>query len=125
MAVNGAAFLTLLAARFHSDGTMITEAHPKVCFFALKQSKHAWGTNHSDMGAWLLKEFEIVAAANTFAGDGHCFDAGMSLLAALRGLNRDWTIDLHAEHSEADEGRVRFVGHTHYWWPTSIELKKA
>lgn len=35
MAVNGAAFLTRLEPRFRADGTMVTEAHPKVAYFAL------------------------------------------------------------------------------------------
>jgi len=124
MAVNGAAFLTLLAPRFRSDRTMITEAHPKVCFFAMTGKKHAWAADKTDMAAWLLKELGIDAPAIAFGKKDDSFDAGVALLAALRGLNHDWTLDLHAFPNEKNEGRVQFIGRTHYWWPgtASAEL---
>ena len=42
------------------------------------------------------------------------FDALMVCLAALRGLNGHWTLDLH-QVGRATE--VHPLGHTHYWWP--------
>lgn len=116
MAVNGAAFLALLASRFESESTMITEAHPKVCYFAMRGRKHSWAEDQPGMATWLLKELEIDKQASIFSGRDHCFDAGMAALAALRGLNRDWTLDLHAFKDEGD-GRVQFFGQTHFWWP--------
>lgn len=117
MAVNGAAFLTLLASRFRSDGTMVTEAHPKVCFFAMTGKKNAWADDKVDMEAWLVKELRIDASAVDFGREDHCFDAGLALLAALRGLNGDWSVDLHAVTTEQEDGRVAFFGRTHFWWP--------
>lgn len=116
MAVNGAAFLTLFAPRFESDGTMITEAHPKVCYFALTGKKHVWADYKSEMTNWLLMELGI-DAADDFGRKDDCFDAAVALLAALRGLNRDWTLDLHALPNGEDAGRVQFFGQTHFWWP--------
>ena len=121
MVMNGAAFLTLLAPRFRSDGTMITEAHPKVCYFAMTRKKHAWLDDKSDMTAWLLKELGIGAPASGFGSEDHCFDAGLALLAALRGINRDWRLDLHAAPNDEEYGRVPFFGQTHYWWPEALK----
>jgi hypothetical protein len=118
MAVNGAAFLTLLAHRFQFDETMITEAHPKVCFFALTGKKPAWRNIKSEMTAWLVKELGLDATPSICSNKkDHCFDAGVALLAALRGVNRDWTMDLHALHREGRDRSVQFIGKTHYWWP--------
>jgi hypothetical protein len=115
MAVNGAAFLLLLAPRFQTDHTIITETHPKVCYFALTGKKHIWKTNSRDMTAWLLKELSL--AGNTNINDEHCFDAGMTVLSALCGLNQDWKLDLHALPGNKKDGCVRFMKQTHFWWP--------
>jgi hypothetical protein len=119
MAVNGAAFLTLLAPRFRSNGTMVTEAHPKVCFFAMTGKKHAWADDKVSMAAWLVKELGVDAPARIFGEADHCFDAGVALLAALRGINRDWTLDLRAVPSEEGGNPVQFFGQTHYSWPST------
>jgi hypothetical protein len=37
-----------------------------------------------------------------------------AVLAALRDLSREWTLDLHALPTDT---RVHPVGQTHYWWP--------
>lgn len=116
MAVNGAAFLTLLAPHFKSDGTLITEAHPKACYFALTGKKHVWAANKAKMVKWLLEELGV-DAPDTFGSADHCFDAGVALLAALRGLNHEWTLDLHTLPDSHDGDRVQFFGQTHFWWP--------
>lgn len=117
MAVNGASFLTLLRPRFHSDGTMITEAHPKVCYFAITGIVHAWPKRREDMTEWLLRELGIESPESGFGVNDHSFDAGVSILGALRGLNGDWTHDLHTESNESCGPRVQPFGPTHYWWP--------
>ena len=117
MAVNGAAFLTLLAPRFRSDDTMITEAHPKVCYFAMTGKEHAWANDSARMVGWLLRELGTDLPAAGFGSKDDCFDAGVSVLAALRGLNGDWGLDLHAVPSDEKAGRVLYFGQTHYWWP--------
>jgi len=121
MAVNGAAFLTILAPRFRADGTMITEAHPKVCYFALTGKKHAWDENRSDMTAWLLNELGLNSPASIFGKKDDSFDAGISLLAALCGLNGVWNVDLHALPENQENCRVQFAGPTHFWWPQTAQ----
>lgn len=117
MALNGAAFLTMLTRRFHADSTLVTEAHPKVSYFALTGRTPSWRTDSVEMSAWLMGELGVEAPTSLAHGKDDPFDAGMSVLAALRGLNREWTLDLHAMPEDQQAGRVLFCGKTHYWWP--------
>jgi hypothetical protein len=121
MVMSGAAFLMLFEERFRSDGTMVTEAHPKVCYFALAGEKASWGgepgDNRGGMTSWLLDELTAGSRDGICVADDHRFDAATAALAALRGLNGEWTLDLHALDGEDYSGRVRFCAPTHYWWP--------
>jgi hypothetical protein len=118
MAVNGAAFLKHLQPRFQADCTMITEAHPKVCVYALTGRRYRWAEDRVRLRTWLLDELGVGASADIqFGKRDHCFDAAMGALAALRGLNGDWPLDLHDLPDTDYSGRVRFCGKTHYWWP--------
>jgi len=119
MAVNGASFLHLMAPRFQQDGTQVTEAHPKVLYHAMTGRKHAWATDHEFMATWLLQELGLDLPPTVFGPDDHPFDAALSLIAALRGLNGDWTLDLHTLPKDPKTGDpVPFAGKTHYWWPS-------
>ena len=117
MPVGGAAFLTTMAHRFQQDATQITEAHPKVLYHAMTSRKHAWATDHEFMATWLLQELGLDLPPTVFGPDDHPFDAALSLLPALRGLNGDWTLDLHTLQHPKTGDRVTFAGPTHYWWP--------
>lgn len=117
MAVNGASFLHLMAPRFQHDGTQITEAHPKVLYHAQTGRKHAWATDRDFMSTWLLQELSLSSTPDVFGHEDHTFDAALSLLPALRGLNGDWTLDLHSLLNSKTGDPVRFAGPTHYWWP--------
>lgn len=118
MAVNGASFLHLLAPRFEQEGTQITEAHPKVLHYALTGRKHAWSVDRDAMASGLLGELGLSLTSDVFGHEDHPFDAALALLAALRGLNSDWTLDLHTLPKDPKTGDpVRFAGPTHYWWP--------
>jgi len=120
MSVNGAAFLFVHQQRFQQDGTQITEAHPKVCYYALTNNLHAWETDQSTMKTWLLTELGLNYPVSILGVADHGFDAAISALAALRGLNQDWTMDLHALPQHPLVGNsVKFSGETHYWWPNA------
>lgn len=125
MAINGASFLHLLAPRFLADGTQVTEAHPKVLHYALRGQKHAWAQDQKEMTAWLLGELGLDPVQFGFGQDDHIFDATLSLLPALRGLNGDWTLDLHTLSDPKTGSPVRFAGPTHYWWPAPTPSQKA
>jgi hypothetical protein len=115
MAVNGAAFLALLAPRFQCDAAMVTEAHPKVLYYALTGTRAIWKDSASDMVEWMGSQLGATSMIGLADVSDHRFDAAMAVLAALRGLNREWTLDLHA--IPGSEHRVLFCGETHYWWP--------
>ena len=117
MVAGGAGFLLLLADRFRADGTVVTEAHPKVAYFALTRRRTAWKDDAAGMSGWLEQELAIALPGGFTDGEDHVFDAAMAALAALRGLNREWTHDLHALPHGAPTARVQFCGATHYWWP--------
>lgn len=117
MAVNGAAFLTLLAPRLRADRTVVTEAHPKVAYFALTGRRPDWKTARHEMVTWLVRELGIAAAPDLHTATDDRFDAAMAALAALRGCNGEWTRDLHDLPDTDPLSRVRFCGPTHYWWP--------
>lgn len=115
MAVNGAAFLTLLAPRFQRDTTVVTEAHPKVLYYALTGTRANWKDRASEMDEWLGSQLGVPASVSD--PSDHRFDAAMAVLAALRGINREWALDLHALSRAERASRVLFCGETHYWWP--------
>lgn len=117
MIMNGAAFLTLLAPRFRADDTMVTEAHPKVAYYALTGRTPSWESARGEMAAWLVRELGLTSVLGLNAPADHCFDAGMAALAALRGCDGDWKRDLHNLPDADQSGRVQFYGTTHYWWP--------
>ena len=118
MVINGTAFLMMLASRFRTDATTITEAHPKLCYFALTGRKAAWREHREEMAGWLAVQLGIELPHGILSKEDHCFDAAMSVLAALRGLNRQWKVDLHALPTDT---RVKPIGQTHYWWPSRAD----
>lgn len=117
MVINGGGLLIQLQDRFRADDTMITEAHPKVCYRALTGEKANWAADRETMTAWLIGELGVGRPEEICVEDDHRFDAATSALAALRGVNGDWTLDLHALPGEDYSDRIRFCGTTHYWWP--------
>lgn len=120
MIINGAGLLIEFKGRFHTDGTIITEAHPKVCYRAITGEKARWKNDREKMAAWLIGELGVGSKEEICVDDDHGFDAATAALAALRGLNGDWTLDLHALPGEDYSGRMRFCGPTHYWWPPDV-----
>ncbi|MGE0498452.1 MAG: hypothetical protein AB7I35_08290 [Ramlibacter sp.] len=124
MSIGGGLVLHWLAQR-PDHGGVVTEAHPKVCYHALRQMLHPWAKSaepcQRDEGwRWLMKQLglNLPGGADDEVTD-HGFDALMGCLAALRGLNGQWTLDLH-EAGRATE--VHPFGRTYYWWPDLGEL---
>jgi hypothetical protein len=115
MVINGAGLLVLLTSRFRMDNTMITEAHPKVCYYACTGRRANWKNDRDEMASWLVRQLNVAEPDGLRHKEDHRFDAAMSALAALRGLNGDWTLDLHALPTDT---RVQPVGQTHFWWPS-------
>jgi hypothetical protein len=72
------------------------------------------------MAKCLTDELSVEPSEALTNGSDDTFDAGLAALAALRGLNREWTLDLHAPVSGDRDFRVRFCGPTHFWWPSGV-----
>lgn len=117
MSINGAAFLLALRDRFSKDGAMLTEAHPKVLYFALTGKKHEWKKSNGEMVKWITNELKAEVEGNPFGKSDHTFDAALALLAAEKGFQGEWKLDLHSI-GDGDEGDcVEYIGPTHFWWP--------
>jgi hypothetical protein len=123
MIVNGGAFL--LKVQTDHPGAKITEAHPKVWFY-LRENRTC-RANWNDSGVRrrmtdaLTSELCQDVNFENFRED-HAFDALASAMAALKGLNQEWTTDLHAVSIECGKPVMPF-GTTHFWWPDSAELE--
>ena len=111
MGLNGMAVLQ--AIRKSHPSLRITETHPKVLYYALAGTKCNYVTNSQQMDAW-LSEWLGVTATTT---NDHEWDAAVSVLSALRGIEGAWTHDLFKEPS-GNTGRLVFPsGPANYWWP--------
>ncbi len=120
MSMNGAAFLLSQRDRFDRDGTIVTEAHPKVLYWALSGRKHDWNAESVSMTDFLSRTLGIDEPVDFGAGD-HRFDAALALLVALRGASGAWTLDLHAIDGEEGDAPLDYCGETRFWWPDEGE----
>lgn len=130
MVMNGALMLEWLATARKGDGTLVAETHPKVCFFAMCRKRHPWSHVGKTQGRppiatkreakrWLCAELNVsIASADGIEAHDDAFDAAVGALVALRGLNGDWTVDLHDETiCAANRELVHPFGRTNFWWP--------
>ena len=111
--IGGASILVEMDARLREDAAIVTEAHPKVCYYACTGLKHDWATSRTSMTGWI--EGELGQPTNFGLSDDE-FDACVAALAALKGLNGAWSTDLH-DMPWGDGERVTFAMRTQYFWP--------
>ena len=111
MSVNGMA--VLVTVRQACPGIFVTETHPKVLYYAKCNQRYDYsGSNISVMNdslsSWLGVKVEPQNA--------HEWDAAISILAVVRGLNGSWQ-DLHTLPTKSSERLVHPCGKTTYMWP--------
>jgi len=92
----------------------ISETHPKVLYYALKNEKYDYSSNHKVMDEFLSS---IISTKKIQTANDHEWDAVLSIYAAKQGLCEQWTNDLHIQPHEDNECLIEPCGKTHYWWP--------
>jgi hypothetical protein len=120
MCLNGALILHFLKKRTDRAAIEVTEAHPKVLYYALTNKRHPWSKNQAmsereNSAKWLMKTMTLDIDQDNLSrlnDSDHNFDALLGALTALNGLNREWTTDLH-NFSPI----IHPFGVSHYWWP--------
>jgi hypothetical protein len=103
----------LIEARKQHCDLFVTETHPKVLYRALFGQKYDYGDNATQMNEALKAKLNVEVRIS----NDHEWDAAISALAALRGLQGAWKHDLHREHSDEEARLVEPCGETYYFWP--------
>ena len=112
MGINGMS--VALWAADHYDELYITETHPKALYYAVSDEKYDYESSSDTMHAMLASHLEVEVASIT---NDHEWDAALSTLAVLRGLDGAWSRDLHALDASDDETLIEPAGLTRYVWP--------
>jgi len=112
MAVNGMMLMTRLRER--NSALVISEAHPKVMYYALASTRYDYSSNavamRTSLAGWL--EFD-----GPPLGNEHEWDALASAYAIYQGQRGRWTTDLHTLPTNDGESLVWPAGRTHFYWP--------
>ena len=112
MSLNGMA--ALVAARQAFPDAFVTETHPKVLYYA--QTKQSYSFNGSN-ASLMNKRLSRLLAVDVLPRNEHEWDAAISTLAVVCGLQESWHRDLHALPADSDERLVQPCGRTAYVWP--------
>ena len=92
---------------------LVTEAHPKVLWWALWHRRYAYSVEAQQMDA----ELGSALGLDLCTANDHEWDAAASALVALHALRDDWPRDLHALDHADGERIVHPCGPTRYVWP--------
>ena len=112
MSINGMAMLVAVRQAF--PNVFVTETHPKMLYYAQHNERYDYnGPTISVMN----KRLSQVLGVDVAPRNEHEWDAAISTLAVVNGLNGSWTRDLHALPTNPDERLVHPCGSTAYVWP--------
>lgn len=103
----------MIEVRRAAPDLFITETHPKVLYWSLAGTRHAFSTSGSAMNAQLS---DWTKCALSCASE-HEWDAAVSAWVALQGLMGHWQHDLHALPPAPGERLITPAGPTVYCWP--------
>ena len=112
MSLSGMA--VLVAVRQAFPDVFVTETHPKVLYYARFKERYNYnGPNISVMN----KRLRQLLAVDFVPHNEHEWDAAMSILPVVRGLDGTWQRDLHALPTASEKRLVQPCGRTAYMWP--------
>lgn len=111
MGLNGMAVLA--SVREQQADLPISETHPKVLFWALQRKKYDYASGAREMDVNLSGWLGI----DVRTSNDHEWDAAVSALAALRGMQNQWTHDLFQLPVDQNTRLVFPCGQAQYWWP--------
>lgn len=92
---------------------VISETHPKVLYFALKNRKYDWVNTQKEMVDFLWKKL----GTSCKLSKDHEFDSALSCYAVLEYLRGNWKNDLHAKSDDRCGAYVEPFGNSTYAWP--------
>lgn len=112
MSVNGMAVLVALRQAF--PDIFVTETHPKVLYHSQCNRRYNYkGLDVSSMNQFLSQLLGVKVESQ----NEHEWDAAISILPVVNGLNGLWTLDLHDQPTDSDERLVLPCDRTVYVWP--------
>ena len=111
MGLNGMALL--YSIRNSLPQISVNETHPKVLYFALTGRRYDYSKRREEMDKYLSECFQCSVSTES----DHEWDAAISVVATVRGIDGTWTHDLF-QNPLTNEGRlVTPSGKASYWWP--------
>ena len=111
MSISG--MVLLVEAREECRKVFITETHPKVLYYALKDKDYDYSGSKTRMNGDLVEMMGV----DVVPGNSHEWDAAISILPVVRGLQGSWSLDLHARPTRSGERLIHPCGRTAYLWP--------
>ena len=111
MSVSGMALLVLARQAYRE--LFVTETHPKVLYYAFYRGSH----DYEGKKALMNRHLEDLLGTAVTPRNDHEWDAAISILPVVRGLNGSWRRDLHSLPTDSDERLVSPCGRTMYIWP--------
>jgi hypothetical protein len=94
MCVNGALMALRLIDRNPKKPPLLMETHPKVLYFALAGTRHAWPDRRTGMIRQLADWLELPRQLEIEILKEHAYDAALSAYAALESLRGRWRANL-------------------------------
>lgn len=112
MCVSGMALLVVVRQAFPQ--LFVTETHPKVLYYELHRERYDY---NGPKKALMDKSLSQLLGVEVAPRNDHEWDAAVSTLPVLRGLDGSWPRNLHALPMDCDGRLISPCGKTAYVWP--------
>lgn len=110
MIVGGMAVKNWFFSRYPK--AVISETHPKVLYFALRNQKYDWVNASTEMKGFISERLGVLCEA----GKDHEFDSVIACYAVLEYLRGNWRNDLHSKSNNRCGSYVEPFGNSIYAW---------